>query len=248
MTASASAAVEQRHTQAPSDGRPVHRHHTQAHPRLAAGVPRRPVQHAVERGDNPRRDGRRLARRPVPADADAVTLNVTVTQTNAVSYLSIWPKGETQPTVSSLNWDPGWTVPELGHGQGRDRRAGQRVQQPRQRQRHRRRGRLLQGGRGCRVHVGRSPSASWTRGRAFQVGPYNTPWEPTTNRDVTVAGRNDDGAGRCRRGGAERDRHPDQRGVVLPRRWPDGQSPADRVEPELGPGLDDPERRDRQGG
>lgn len=47
----------------------------------------------------------------VPAGADAVVLNVTVTQTTATSYLSIWPDGQAQPTVSSLNWVPGWTIP-----------------------------------------------------------------------------------------------------------------------------------------
>jgi hypothetical protein len=47
----------------------------------------------------------------VPEFADAVLMNFTVTQTTATSYLSIWPTGETQPTVSSLNWVSGWTIP-----------------------------------------------------------------------------------------------------------------------------------------
>ena len=47
----------------------------------------------------------------VPADAEAVVLNVTATDTNAVSFLSIWPNGQAKPEVSSLNWSPGWTIP-----------------------------------------------------------------------------------------------------------------------------------------
>ncbi len=47
----------------------------------------------------------------VPVDADAVVLNVTVTGTSASSHLRIWPKGDALPVVSSLNWQPGWTVP-----------------------------------------------------------------------------------------------------------------------------------------
>ncbi len=47
----------------------------------------------------------------VPADADAVVLNVTVTNTTAGSYLAIWPQGAARPTVSSLNWVTGETIP-----------------------------------------------------------------------------------------------------------------------------------------
>jgi hypothetical protein len=47
----------------------------------------------------------------VPADADAVVLNVTVTGTTAGSYLAIWPQGASRPTVSSLNWTAGETIP-----------------------------------------------------------------------------------------------------------------------------------------
>ncbi len=42
---------------------------------------------------------------------DSVLTNLTVTQTNAVGYLTIWPNGQAKPVVSSLNWDPGWTIP-----------------------------------------------------------------------------------------------------------------------------------------
>jgi hypothetical protein len=47
----------------------------------------------------------------VPSDADAVVLNVTVTGTTAGSFLSIWPQGAVRPTVSSLNWVAGETIP-----------------------------------------------------------------------------------------------------------------------------------------
>jgi hypothetical protein len=47
----------------------------------------------------------------VPADADSVVLNVTATGTTASSYLTVWPKGADQPVASSLNWQPGWTIP-----------------------------------------------------------------------------------------------------------------------------------------
>ena len=81
----------------------------------------------------------------VPADADAVVLNVTVTDTTASSYLSIWPAGQAQPTASSLNWTPGRTIPnavtvKLGAGgkisivqpvgqRRRDRRCGRLLRQ-----------------------------------------------------------------------------------------------------------------------
>ena len=123
----------------------------------------------------------------VPADADAVTLNVTVTQTNAVSYLSIWPKGETKPTVSSLNWDAGWTVPnsvtvKVGSG-----------------------GQIsvynnlglanvivdvvgyYKAGTGAGF-TSLQPTRLLDSCPAFQVGPYHTPWSAGTNREVTVAG------------------------------------------------------------
>ena len=45
----------------------------------------------------------------VPVEASAVLLNTTVTGTTASSNLRIWPVGPL-PTVSSLNWQPGWTI------------------------------------------------------------------------------------------------------------------------------------------
>lgn len=49
----------------------------------------------------------------VPSDATAVALNVTVTNTTAASYLSVYPTGLNQPLVSNLNWTAGETVPNL---------------------------------------------------------------------------------------------------------------------------------------
>ncbi len=43
--------------------------------------------------------------------ASAVVTNVTVTDTDASSFLSVFPQGSSLPTVSSLNWVPGETIP-----------------------------------------------------------------------------------------------------------------------------------------
>jgi streptogramin lyase len=48
----------------------------------------------------------------VPATASAVILNVTVTNTTAPSYLTVYPCA-TRPTTSDLNWVGGQTVPNL---------------------------------------------------------------------------------------------------------------------------------------
>jgi len=48
----------------------------------------------------------------VPADADAVVLNVTATGgTGNGDFLTIWPAGAVQPWVSSLNMNAGQTIP-----------------------------------------------------------------------------------------------------------------------------------------
>ncbi|TMD48866.1 MAG: choice-of-anchor D domain-containing protein, partial [Chloroflexi bacterium] len=57
----------------------------------------------------------------VRADASAVVLNVTVTNTTASSFLTVYPTGVTRPTASNLNWVKGQTVPnlvEVGVGSG----------------------------------------------------------------------------------------------------------------------------------
>jgi len=47
----------------------------------------------------------------VPVGADAVVLNVTVTDTTDSSFLTLWPTGEGKPTASNLNWTAGLTIP-----------------------------------------------------------------------------------------------------------------------------------------
>jgi len=57
----------------------------------------------------------------VPPTATAVTYNLTVTDTTAASYLTMWPHGAARPVASNLNWVAGQTVPNLsvvGLGQG----------------------------------------------------------------------------------------------------------------------------------
>lgn len=41
----------------------------------------------------------------------AAILNVTVTNTTASSFLTVWPAGATRPTASNLNWMAGETIP-----------------------------------------------------------------------------------------------------------------------------------------
>ncbi|MEY3361396.1 MAG: hypothetical protein RL531_1115, partial [Actinomycetota bacterium] len=47
----------------------------------------------------------------VPAEASAVALNVTVVSPSLPGYLTVYPKGATQPTASTLNYTPGQVVP-----------------------------------------------------------------------------------------------------------------------------------------
>jgi len=58
----------------------------------------------------------------VPASGvAAVVMNVTVTNTTASSYLTVWPAGFPHPLASNLNWTAGTTVPnlvEIGVGSG----------------------------------------------------------------------------------------------------------------------------------
>jgi hypothetical protein len=54
-----------------------------------------------------------LAGTVVPADATAVVLNVTATDTRTAGFLTVWPNGAKQPTASNLNWTAGETIPNL---------------------------------------------------------------------------------------------------------------------------------------
>jgi hypothetical protein len=47
----------------------------------------------------------------VPSDASAVVLNVTATGAQAAGFITVFPCGTTQPTVSNLNTTAGGTVP-----------------------------------------------------------------------------------------------------------------------------------------
>jgi hypothetical protein len=49
----------------------------------------------------------------VPTDAIAVLVNLTVTQPTGSGYITVWPSGEPRPVVSSLNFTPGLTAPNL---------------------------------------------------------------------------------------------------------------------------------------
>ena len=46
----------------------------------------------------------------IPANATSVVLNVTVTDTTAADYLTVYPDGSPRPNSSSLNWPAGETV------------------------------------------------------------------------------------------------------------------------------------------
>jgi YVTN family beta-propeller protein len=46
----------------------------------------------------------------IPSSAKAVAINVTVTNTTKLSYLTLFPNGSPMPTVSTLNWVSGQTL------------------------------------------------------------------------------------------------------------------------------------------
>jgi hypothetical protein len=48
-----------------------------------------------------------------PTPPNAVVANVTVTETTADSYLTVWPDGASQPVASDLNWSANLTIPNL---------------------------------------------------------------------------------------------------------------------------------------
>lgn len=49
----------------------------------------------------------------VASDADAVVMNVTVTEPEAEGFVTVWPCDQSIPTVSNLNYSPGETNPNL---------------------------------------------------------------------------------------------------------------------------------------
>ena len=50
------------------------------------------------------------ARGGVSDDADAVVLNVTVTDPQAAGYITVYPCGSEQPNTSSINYTAGSTI------------------------------------------------------------------------------------------------------------------------------------------
>jgi hypothetical protein len=50
----------------------------------------------------------------VPTTAKAVSLNLAITGMNAGGYITLWPSGQTQPVVSSINF--AGTEPALANG------------------------------------------------------------------------------------------------------------------------------------
>ena len=97
--------------------------HAQRHRRAArrfdAGAHHRhpPGKRAAERQRHSRRPGALSTSRSPARDwsrstgVSAAILNVTVTNTTARSFLTVWPAGVTRPTASNLNWVAGQTVP-----------------------------------------------------------------------------------------------------------------------------------------
>ena len=45
--------------------------------------------------------------------ADAVALNVTVTNASGPSFLTVWPTGQPKPTASNVNFVAGQTIPNM---------------------------------------------------------------------------------------------------------------------------------------
>ena len=64
-----------------------------------------------------------VQRNGVPANAESVAANVTVTEPDNTGYVTVWPDGLTRPTASNLNYVNGQTIPNavtvgLGAGGG----------------------------------------------------------------------------------------------------------------------------------
>ena len=128
----------------------------------------------------------------VPSNASAVVLNVTVTGTTGDSFLSLWPAGQARPTVSSLNWTAGVTIPnavtvKLGSGANLGKVSIYN----------------LTGNVDVIVDVAGYYLDQATPGDGFtslapvrvldsrpssQVGPYGSPWGAGTQRDLVVGG------------------------------------------------------------
>ncbi|MCB1260434.1 MAG: hypothetical protein KDB33_08615, partial [Acidimicrobiales bacterium] len=123
----------------------------------------------------------------VPADAEAVVVNTTVTNTTQSSFLTVYPNGSTKPLASSINWFPGQTIANavtVKVGTGGNIRAYSPT------------GNVdvimdvvgyFKTGTGYDFHA-MSPVRIQDSRSDTKVGPYSTPWSNGTDRSITVAG------------------------------------------------------------
>jgi hypothetical protein len=123
----------------------------------------------------------------VPADADAVVLNATVTDTSAASFLTVSPHGTTRPQASNLNWSPGQTIAnavtvKVGTGGQIDVYSAK--------------GSVnvildvvgyFKTGSGVAFHP-LTPARVQDSRPAYQVGAFDTAWGPGTSRDLPIGG------------------------------------------------------------
>jgi len=127
----------------------------------------------------------------VPADADAVVMNVTVTDVTAASFLQLWPTGSTQPQFgSNLNYVAGQTVPnavtvKLGTGGkvsifnqlGSTNVIADVVG-------------YFKAGTGHAFHSLVPTRLLDSRPGATNIGPFTTPWGVGSTRSLTIGGAN----------------------------------------------------------
>src|SRR5262249_17869050 len=121
-------------------------------------------------------------------NASAVVLNVTVTNTSAGGFLTIYPDGQSlpNPLVSSINWNQNQTIANSvtaklgGNGKLRFYNPGGNVDV------------ILDvvgyftPGTGKLFHPVSPQRIQDSRPNGPQVGPYNTPWGPGVTRPVQV--------------------------------------------------------------
>lgn len=120
----------------------------------------------------------------------AVVLNVTVTDTTAPSYLTVWPSGVSQPLASNLNWPAGTTIPNRvivpvgAAGQIAVYNAAGAAD-------------VILDVNGWftdstaatgYTFTGTTPTRIMDTRASSQVGPYNTPFGPGTVRSLNVIG------------------------------------------------------------
>ncbi len=127
----------------------------------------------------------------IPANVDAVVLNVTVTNTTGSSFLTLWPTGQTRPTASSLNWTPGRTIPNAVTVRVGTGGKVSVFNNWRQRRCRHRRGRLLRpgGGPGGDGFTSQAPARIVDSRPATKVGDFASPWTAGMARDVVVGDR-----------------------------------------------------------